>query len=111
MSTQSSGGQTQNAQKQQWYADYRSGDLERSELVKMDLNALFGRAMAEKALTYLIHLAHEIYGDRSPASSHIRQVIAMVWQVLENLETPMRHDDITKLTDLHETTRCHFLPV
>lgn len=90
------------ARMQQWYSDYRSGDLERSELVKMDLNALFRRAMAEQALSYLIHPAHVISGDRTLASSHIRHVIAMVRQVLENLETPMRNSDITRVTGLHE---------
>lgn len=87
---------------EQWYGDYRSGELERSELVKMDLNALFRRVMAEQALTYLTPPKHEISPDRTLTSSHIRHVIAMVRHVLENLETPMRNREITAVTGLHE---------
>lgn len=86
----------------QWYGDYRSGDLERAELVKMDLNALFRRVVAEGQMAYLIPPAHEISTDRSLASSHIRHVIAMVRHVLENLDSPMRNADITAVTGLHE---------
>ena len=31
-----------------WYADYRSGDFERTEVMKMELNALFRRAWLER---------------------------------------------------------------
>ena len=86
----------------QWYGDYRSGDLERTELVKMDLNAMFRRLTAERDMTYLVAPTHEISVDRTLASSHIRHVIAMVRHVLENLETPMRNADITAVTGLHE---------
>lgn len=90
------------ARMQQWYGDYRSGDLERAELVKMDLNALFRRVTAERDITYLVPPAHQISADRTLASSHVRHVVAMVRQVLENLETPMRNADIAAVTGLHE---------
>jgi AraC family transcriptional regulator, melibiose operon regulatory protein len=86
----------------QWYGDYRSGDVERAELVKMDLNALFRRITAERRLDYLVRPTHEISGDRSLASSHIRHVVAMMRHILENLEKPMRNAEIAAVTGLHE---------
>ena len=86
---------------QQWYSDYRSGDFERTEVVKMELNALF-RRMGLQGMDYLQPPAHQISGDRALSSSHIRHVISMVRHVLENLETPMRNSDITAVTGLHE---------
>jgi AraC family transcriptional regulator, melibiose operon regulatory protein len=84
-----------------WYGDYRSGDFERAEVVKMELNALF-RRVAMGRMAYLRKPAHEISADRALSSLHIRHVIAMVREVLENLESPLRNADITKVTGLHE---------
>ena len=89
-------------QMQQWYTDYRSGDLERAELVKMDLNAMFRRITAEREVTYLVSPTHQLSEDRTLASSQIRHVVAMVRHVLENLEKRMRNADITSVTGLHE---------
>ncbi|MDZ4313060.1 MAG: helix-turn-helix domain-containing protein [Cypionkella sp.] len=88
-------------QLRRWYADYRSGDFERAELVKMELNALFRRA-ALADLNFLRPPQHEASGDRALSSAHIRHVIAMVRHVLENLEKPLRNSDITAVTGLHE---------
>lgn len=84
-----------------WYADYRSGDFERAEVVKMELNALFRRAALED-FTFLRPPQHEIGGDRSLSSAHLRHVISMVRFVLENLEKPLRNADVTAVTGLHE---------
>ena len=88
-------------QLKRWYADYRSGDFERAEVVKMELNALFRRA-ALGELTFLRPPQHDASGDRALSSAHIRHVIAMVRHVLENLEKPLRNSDITAVTGLHE---------
>lgn len=84
-----------------WYSDYRSGDFERSEVVKMELNVLFRRASLTP-FDYLLVPGHEIGRDRALTSAHIRHVIAMVRHVLENLELPLQNADITKVTGLHE---------
>ena len=84
-----------------WYADYRAGDFERAEVVKMELNALFRRA-ALAELIYLRPPQHKASGNRALSSAHIRHVIAMVRHVLENLEKPLRNSDITVVTGLHE---------
>jgi AraC family transcriptional regulator, melibiose operon regulatory protein len=84
-----------------WYQDYRSGDFERAEIVKMELNALFRRA-AVTGFDYLRTPDHEIGTDRSLSSAHVRHVIAMVRFVLENLEKPLLNAEVTAVTGLHE---------
>jgi AraC-like DNA-binding protein len=84
-----------------WYADYRSGDFERTEVLKMELNALFRRAFIDKP-EFLRAPRNDSVGDRALSSVHIRHVIAMVRLVLENLEKPLRNADITAVTGLHE---------
>jgi AraC-like DNA-binding protein len=83
-----------------WYADYRSGDFERTEVLKMELNALFRRAFIDQP-EFLRQPRNET-GDRALSSVHIRHVIAMVRMVLENLEKPLKNADITAVTGLHE---------
>jgi AraC-like DNA-binding protein len=84
-----------------WYSDYRTGDFERAEVIKMELNALLRRTALDQ-LFYLRTPSGEIEGDRALSSSHIRHVIAMVRHVLENLDSPLRNSDITQVTGLHE---------
>lgn len=84
-----------------WYADYRSGDFERTEVLKMELNALFRRAFIEPPL-FLRQPRNDSMGERALSSVHIRHVIAMVRLVLENLDKPLKNADITAVTGLHE---------
>jgi AraC-like DNA-binding protein len=84
-----------------WYADYRSGDFERTEVLKMELNALFRRAFLAKP-EFLCSPQNDADGDRALSSAHTRHVIAMVRFILENLDKPLRNADITAMTGLHE---------
>jgi AraC-like DNA-binding protein len=86
---------------QRWYADYRSGDFERAEIVKMELNALLRRAVLQ-GLDFLRPPQHKIISDRSLSSAHVRHVIAMVRYVLENLDKPLLNAQVTAVTGLHE---------
>ncbi|WP_137111132.1 helix-turn-helix domain-containing protein [Rhodobacter sp. SY28-1] len=86
---------------QRWYMDYRSGDFERAEIVKMELNALFRRA-AITGVDFLRPPQHEIGTDRSLSSAHVRHIIAMVRYVLENLDKPLLNAQVTAVTGLHE---------
>lgn len=86
---------------QRWYLDYRSGDFERAEIVKMELNALFRRASIT-GYDFLRPPRNEIGTDRSLSSAHVRHVIAMVRHVLENLDKPLLNAQVTEVTGLHE---------
>lgn len=86
---------------QRWYMDYRSGDFERAEIVKMELNALFRRA-AITGVDFLRPPQHEIGTDRALSSAHVRHIIAMVRYVLENLDKPLLNAQVTAVTGLHE---------
>jgi AraC family transcriptional regulator, melibiose operon regulatory protein len=89
------------AQVRRWYADYRSGDFERTELVKMEMNALFRRSQLSEP-DYLLAPRHDAGTDRALSSTHIRHVIAMVRFALENLDKPLANAQITEVTGLHE---------
>ncbi len=84
-----------------WYADYRSGDFERTEIMKMELNALFRRAFLSGP-EFLRLPRNDAAGERALSSAHIRHVIAMVRLVLENLDKPLKNAEITAVTGLHE---------
>jgi AraC-like DNA-binding protein len=84
-----------------WYADYRSGDFERTEVLKMELNALFRRAFTGTP-EFLRAPQNDALTDRTLSSVHIRHVITMVRFILENLDKPLRNADITVMTGLHE---------
>ncbi len=84
-----------------WYADYRSGDFERCEIVRMEMNAVFRRLLLTP-LAYLHEPRTDAGADRSLSSTHIRHVIAMVRFALENLDRPLRNAEITATTGLHE---------
>ena len=88
-------------QVQRWYTDYRSGDFERAEVVKMEINALFRRVMFDVP-DYLRRPNNQASPDRSLSSAQIRHVVAMVRQALENHATPMSNADVTAVTGLHE---------
>ncbi|WP_417248794.1 helix-turn-helix domain-containing protein [Celeribacter sp.] len=87
---------------QGWYEDYRTGDVERIEVVKMELNALFRRILLDE-LTPL-HAPDRVDdpNERALYSAHIRHVVEMVRFILENLEKPIRNADVTAVTGLHE---------
>lgn len=84
-----------------WYRDYRSGDFERGEIIRMELNALFRRLLLEP-LRFLLPPREDAGAERSLSSTHIRHVIAMVRYALENLDRPLRNAEITGITGLHQ---------
>ena len=84
-----------------WYRDYRSGNFERVEVVKMELNALFRRLLIEP-LRYLVPPRVDWNTERGLTSTHIGHVVEMIRFILENLDRPLRNADITATTGLHE---------
>ena len=85
---------------QRWYADYRSGKVERSEIVKMEINTLLRRASLED-FEYILRPWGEDPERSSLTSAQVRHVVAMVRHVLENLEKPMTSESVAKVTGMH----------
>ena len=84
-----------------WYADYRSNDFERVEVLKMELNALFRRALIG-GLTFLRPPLAEPGRGRAIGSANIRHVIEMLRYILEHLAEPMTNADVAAVTGLHQ---------
>ena len=62
---------------ERWYSDYRSGDFERTEVVKMELNTLLRRALLGE-LTFLRQPMAVMGDERAMSSAQIRHVVEMV---------------------------------
>jgi AraC-like DNA-binding protein len=86
---------------ERWYADYRSNDFERVEIMKMELNALLRRSRLGTP-SYLREPLAQSTTERALSSVHIRHVIAMVRYILENLSSPMTNADVAAVTGLHQ---------
>lgn len=84
-----------------WYSDYQSGDFERMEVMKMELNALLRRAQAQ-GIDYLREPLAEPGQGRLLSSAHIGQVVEMVRYILENLDQPLTNADVAEVTGLHQ---------
>jgi AraC-like DNA-binding protein len=82
---------------ERWYADYRSRDLERGEVMKMEMNALFRRVCLDR-LDYLVAPTNEHDPGNRLASVHVRQVVEMVRFVLDNLDSDLRNDTVARVT-------------
>jgi AraC family transcriptional regulator, melibiose operon regulatory protein len=85
---------------QRWYADYRSGNVERAEIVKMEINTLLRRASLQE-FEYILKPWGEDPERSSLTSAQVRHVVAMVRHVLENLEQPMTSESVAKVTGMH----------
>jgi len=86
---------------ERWYSDYRSGDFERTEVVKMELNTLFRRALLGD-LTFLRQPMAVMGQERAMSSAQIRHVVEMVRYIMEHLGAPMRNADVAAVTGLHQ---------
>jgi AraC-like DNA-binding protein len=84
-----------------WYRDYRSNDFERTEIMKMEMNATMRRALLAP-LDYLRNPVADVGEERSLSSAHIRHVVAMVRFIMENLAEPITNADVAAVTGLHQ---------
>jgi AraC-like DNA-binding protein len=84
-----------------WYRDYRSNDFERTEIMKMEMNAMMRRALLAP-LDYLRPPVADPGDERSLSSAHIRHVVAMVRFIMENLAEPITNADVAAVTGLHQ---------
>jgi AraC-like DNA-binding protein len=84
-----------------WYRDYRSNDFERTEIMKMEMNAMMRRALLSP-LDYLLKPVADPGDERTLSSAHIRHVVAMVRFIMENLSEPITNADVAAVTGLHQ---------
>lgn len=84
-----------------WYRDYRSNDFERTEVMKMEMNAMMRRTLLAP-LTYLRPPIADPGDGRTLSSVHIRHVVEMVRFIMENLAQPITNADVARVTGLHE---------
>lgn len=84
-----------------WYRDYRSNDFERTEIMKMEMNAMMRRALLTP-LDYLLNPVADPGDDRTLSSAHIRHVVAMVRFIMENVAEPITNADVAAVTGLHQ---------
>ena len=83
-----------------WHSDYRAANVERQDILKMELNAVF-RRMEAQGLQLIKQPWASKKAPQSLASAHIRHVVNMVRHVLENLDQHMKNEDVTEVTGLH----------
>ena len=83
-----------------WYADYRSGNVERAEIVKMEINALLRRASLQD-FDFILKPWGSDPEKSGLTSAQVRHVVTMVRHVLENLEKPLTSEEVAKVTGMH----------
>ncbi len=83
-----------------WYADYRSGNVERAEIVKMEINALLRRASLQD-FDFILKPWGSDPEKSGLTSAQVRHVVTMVRHVLENLEKPLTSEAVAKATGMH----------
>ncbi|MDP1731112.1 MAG: helix-turn-helix domain-containing protein [Devosia sp.] len=83
-----------------WYQDYRSGDAERTDILKAEIAIMLRRAAVtgwDELMTPWI----ESPGPSTRAATPLRYVVAMLRHILENLSEPLQAADVAKVVGLH----------
>ena len=83
-----------------WYQDYRSGNAERTDILKEEIALLLRRA-AVTGWDVLLDPWIESEGSSTRAATPLRYVVAMVRHILEHLNEPLRAEDVAKVVGLH----------
>lgn len=83
-----------------WYQDYRSGDAERTDILKQEIALMLRRAAVtgwDEPMAPWI----ESIGPAGRATGPLRHVVAMIRYILENLSAPLRAEDVARVVGLH----------
>jgi AraC-like DNA-binding protein len=83
-----------------WYQDYRSGDAERTDILKEEIALMLRRAAVtgwEEVMPAWIESA----GSSTRAATPLRYVVSMMRHILEHLNEPLRAEDVAKVVGLH----------
>src|SRR5688572_13944187 len=83
-----------------WYQDYRSGDAERTDILKEEI-ALMLRRAAVTGWDEIMPAWIEASGSTTRAATPLRYVVAMLRHILEHLSEPLRAEDVAKVVGLH----------
>ena len=83
-----------------WYEDYRSGDAERTDILKEEIALMLRRAAVTGWQEILpAWIESEAAAGRAPTP--LRYVIAMLRYIIEHLGEPLRAEDVAKVVGLH----------
>ena len=83
-----------------WYQDYRSGDAERTDILKQEI-ALMLRRAAVTGWGELMAPWIESAGSAARSAAPLRHVVTMIRHILENLKEPLRAEDVARVVGLH----------
>jgi AraC-like DNA-binding protein len=83
-----------------WHADYRSGNALRTDIVHVEIGAMFRRAALTGWKT-LLDPWIEPADPRSRTASPVRYVVAMVRHICENLSEPLGIEQVAEVVGLH----------
>lgn len=83
-----------------WYQDYRSGDPERIDLVKVEIGALCRRASIV-GWDELLPPWIESTLPSAHSAAPVRYVVTMLRYILENISEPLTMEDVAKVVGLH----------
>lgn len=85
---------------ERWYADYRSGDARRTDLVRGEIGSMLRRA-AITGWDTLLPAWTEKSGPRSQSALPVRHVVRMVRYIVENIAEPLDVDAVAASAGLH----------
>jgi AraC family transcriptional regulator, melibiose operon regulatory protein len=83
-----------------WYADYRSGDAERTDILKSELANMLRRT-AMVGWDVLLPPWIERLKPGTRTASPLRYVVAMVRHIMENLSEPLTAREVARVVGLH----------
>ncbi|WP_404406342.1 helix-turn-helix domain-containing protein [Pelagibacterium halotolerans] len=85
---------------ERWYSDYRSGNAERTDILKSEIASMLRRTAMVGWDTLLDPwIEPDAKGTRT--GTPLRYVVAMVRHILENLSEPLTSKDVAKVVGLH----------
>jgi len=83
-----------------WYQDYRSGNPERTDILKAEIGTMLRRT-ALVGWDDLLPPWIELAGATTRAASPLRHVVAMVRHIIEHLSEPLSAEDVARVVGLH----------
>ena len=85
---------------QRWYGDYRSGDPERQDILKIEIATMLRRSTLTGWNTLMPAWIEPTSAAQRQAVP-VRYVVAMVRYILENLAEPLSVEDVAQVVGLH----------